>query len=130
MKKTHIIRTLLVMALAIITSQFTFAQRGQIDPEKRAERVSSDLKQALTLDDATTKKIYDLELTRTQEVMKIREASAGNREALRESMKGINEKFQTSIKGIFTEDQFKKYQEWQATQREKRKQDGKGNRKQ
>jgi Spy/CpxP family protein refolding chaperone len=127
MKKTHIIRTILVMALAM-ASQLTFAQRGQMDPEKRAERVSADLKQALTLDDATTKKVYDLELVRTQEAKKLREANAGDREAMRESMKGINEKFQTSIKGIFTEEQFKKYQEWQAAEREKRGQRGGGNR--
>ena len=127
MKKTHIIRTILVMAFAM-ASQLTFAQRGQMDPEKRAERVSADLKQALTLDDATTKKVYDLELVRTQEAKKLREANAGDREAMRESMKGINEKFQTSIKGIFTEEQFKKYQEWQAAEREKRGQRGGGNR--
>ena len=127
MKKTHIIRTLLVMALAT-ASQFAFAQRGQMDPEKRAERVSADLKQALTLDDATTKKIYDLELARTQEAMKIREANAGDREAMRESMKGVTEKFQTSMKGVLTEEQFKKYREWQAAEREKRGQRGGGNR--
>ena len=127
MKKTHIIRTILVLALAI-GSQFTFAQREPMDPVKRAERVSADLKQALTLDDATTKKIYDLELARTQEAMKIREANAGDREAMRESMKGITEKFQTSIKGVLTEEQLKKYQEWQAAEREKRGQRGGGNR--
>ncbi len=127
MKKTHIIRTVFVLALAIC-AQLTFAQRGQMDPEKRAERVSADLKQALTLDDATTKKIYDLELARTQEAVKIRDKNAGDRDAMRESMKGVNEKFQTSIKGILTEDQFKKYQDWQAAEREKRGPRGGGNR--
>ncbi len=127
MKKTHIIRTIFVVVLAI-GAQLSFAQREPMDPQKRAERVSADLKQALTLDDATTKKIYDLELGRTQEVMKIRETNAGDREAMRESMKGINEKFQTSLKGILSEDQIKKYQEWQAAEREKRGPRGGGNR--
>lgn len=119
MKKTTIIRTIFVMALAL-GAQLSFAQRGPVDPQKRAERVSADLKQALTLDDATTKKIYELELARTQEAQKLRETNAGDREAMRESMKGINEKFQTSLKGILSEDQFKKYREWQAEEREKR----------
>lgn len=127
MKKTHLIRAFFVMALAIC-AQLTFAQREPMDPVKRAERVSADLKQALTLDDATTKKIYDLELARTQEAQKIREKNAGDREAMRESMKGVNEKFQTSLKGILNEEQFKKYQEWQAAEREKRGPRGGGNR--
>jgi hypothetical protein len=127
MKKTHIIRTFFVMALAIC-AQLTFAQREPMDPVKRAERISTDLKQALTLDDATTKKVYDLELARIQEAQKIREKSADDREAMRESMKGVNEKFQTNLKGILNEEQFKKYQEWQAAEREKRGPRGGGNR--
>jgi hypothetical protein len=127
MKKTNIIRTIFVVALAL-GAQFSFAQREPMDPEKRAERVSANLKQALTLDDATTKKIYDLELARTQEAQKIRETNAGDREAMRESMKGVNDKFQTSLKGILNEEQFKKYQEWQAAEREKRGPRGGGNR--
>ncbi|MEI7581121.1 hypothetical protein [Runella sp.] len=127
MKKTHIIRTFFVMALAIY-AQLTFAQREPMDPVKRAERVSADLKQALTLDDATTKKVYDLELSRTQEAQKIREKNADDRDAMRESMKGVNEKFQTSIKAVLTEEQFKKYQEWQTAEREKRGPRGGGNR--
>jgi hypothetical protein len=127
MKKIHIIRTFFVMALAIC-AQLAFAQREPMDPVKRAERVSADLKQALTLDDATTKKIYDLELARMQEAQKIREKSADDRDAMRESMKGVNEKFQTSLKGILTDEQFKKYREWQAAEREKRGPRGGGNR--
>ncbi len=127
MKKTNIIRTIFVVALAL-GAQFSFAQREPMDPQKRAERVSANLKQALTLDDPTTKKIYDLELARTQEAQKIRESNAGDREAMRESMKGVNDKFQTSLKGILNEDQFKKYQEWQAAEREKRGPRGGGNR--
>ncbi|MFN8349739.1 MAG: hypothetical protein U0X91_32365 [Spirosomataceae bacterium] len=127
MKKTHIVRTFLVMALAIC-AQLTFAQREPMDPVKRAERVSADLKQALTLDDATAKKVYDLELARIQEAVKIRESNAGDREAMRESMKSVNEKFLAGMKSVLNDDQFKKFQEWQAAEREKRGQRGGGNR--
>lgn len=127
MKKTHIVRAFLAMALAICT-QLTFAQRGPADPVKRAERISADLKQALILDDATSKKVYALELARIQEAVKIREANAGDREAMRESMKSVNEKFLVGMKSTLNEDQFKKYQEWQAAEREKRGQRGGGNR--
>jgi hypothetical protein len=67
-------------------------------------------------------------LARIQEAQKIREKSADDREAMRESMKGVNEKFQTNLKGILNEEQFKKYQEWQAAEREKRGPRGGGNR--
>jgi Spy/CpxP family protein refolding chaperone len=130
--KKQIIFTVLVLLMAFVG----YAQDGgggqgrgggMADPVKRAERQSASIKEALALDDATTKKIYDIELAMGQAQAKARETAAGDRDAMREAMKPVNEKYQADLKAILTPEQQEKLKAFKEEQRAKRGNGGPGN---
>lgn len=77
------------------------------DPATRAQRMTDRMKQQLGLDDATTKKVYDVTLARAQKVDAIQKGSDDNR-TKSQALKANADDYKAKLKAILTPDQFAK----------------------
>lgn len=98
--------------------------RGQryqaTDPATRAKRQTDRITQSLSLDEATSKKLYDINLARAQkaeEVMKGSDPSNTKAKAIRE----YNAEYKTKLQGILTPEQMAKVEEMQSQQQGRRR---------
>lgn len=78
------------------------------DPTVRAQKMSDRMKQQLGLDEATSKKVYDVVLARAQKVDAIQKSSDDNRTKAKE-LKANADDFKSKLKEVLTPDQFSKF---------------------
>lgn len=79
------------------------------DPTTRAQRMAGQMTKQLGLDEATSKKVYDLTLARAQKVDAIQKSTDDNK-AKGQALKANADDFKTKLKGILTPDQFTKFE--------------------
>lgn len=77
------------------------------DPATRARKMTDRMTQQLGLDQATSKKVYDLALERAQKVDAIQKSSDDNRTKAN-ALKTNADDFKAKLKGVLTPDQFAK----------------------
>lgn len=122
MKKLGILLVILVFA-----STVSMAQRGgqNFDPETRAKSQTEQLKKTLDLDKDQEKKVYELNLEagkKFAEMRKDMQGGGGDREGMREKFRTMREKNNNEMKKVLSDDQYKKYLNYQKEQMEKRRQ--------
>lgn len=115
--------TLILASFCMLFSLNMMAQQrggGNFNFEERMKQQIESLKKELALNDKQVQEVTDLlkeSGKKTQEVMK---NSQGNREQMREKMTKMREEENASMKKILTEEQFKKYTDYQKKQQEER----------
>lgn len=115
MRKFGVILLPLVM-IALIG----MAQPGQrnIEPEDLAKRQTTQIKEAVNLDQDQEKQVYDLNLETGKKMRTLRdEMQGGGFEGAREKMGEIREEQNKKMKEILSESQWEKYEKYQEERR-------------
>lgn len=79
------------------------------DPTTRAQKMTDHMTKQLGLDDATSKKVYDIALARAQKVDAIQKSTDDNKTKAKE-LKANADEFKGQLKSILTPDQFAKFE--------------------
>ncbi|QIP11211.1 DUF4890 domain-containing protein [Spirosoma aureum] len=79
------------------------------DPTTRARKMTDRMTQQLGLDEATSKKIYDITLARAEKVDAIQKSSDDNKTKA-EALKANADDFKSKLQSILTPDQFTKFE--------------------
>lgn len=114
------VKAIFVIAVMIVLSLAanSYAQMGGgMNPQERMKRTLEELKTRLTLTDAQFAKADTILQVQTAEMMKIRESSGGDREAMRSAIMDLRAKTDKQIEAILTDEQkveYKKLQEERA----------------
>ncbi|MBD2701037.1 DUF4890 domain-containing protein [Spirosoma sp. BT702] len=80
-----------------------------VDPATRAQRMTDRMTKQLSLDEATSKKVYDLVLARAEKMDAIQKNS-DDRKTKMQAMKAGTEAFQADLKKVLTAEQFAKFE--------------------
>lgn len=80
------------------------------DPATRAQKMTNRLTKQLGLDDATSKKVYDVALARDQAIDAIQTGSDDNKTKAKK-LKANADDFKSKLQSILTPDQFAKFQQ-------------------
>lgn len=125
-------RTLLLLALVIVMSQWAMAQGqgGQRpNPAEMVKREKAMILEKITSLSDDQKLILDQVYTDYENsITKLREESSGNREGMREKMQAIRATKEEALQGLLNEEQNEQYAELKKSRREGRGQ-GQGQRK-
>ena len=114
------VKAIFAIAVMFVLSQAanSYAQMGGgMNPQERMKRTLDELKTRLTLTDAQFAKADTIMQAQTAEMMKIRESSGGDREAMRSAIMDLRVKTDKQIEAILTDEQkveYKKLQEERA----------------
>ncbi|QMW02760.1 DUF4890 domain-containing protein [Spirosoma foliorum] len=84
-------------------------QHQAADPTVRAQRMTDQMTKQLGLDEATSKKVYDVALARAQKVDAIQKGTDDNK-AKNQALQANAEDFKSKLKGVLTPDQFTKFE--------------------
>lgn len=79
------------------------------DPATRAQRMTDQLTKQLNLDEATSKKVYDLALARDQQIDAIQKSTDDNK-TKDTKLKANADDFKAKMQGVLTADQFQQFQ--------------------
>lgn len=82
------------------------------DPATRAQRQSARMAKMLNLDEATSKKVYDADLARTQKVDEIMKGSDDNK-TKQKALKANADEYKAKLQTILTPDQLTKIEQMQ-----------------
>lgn len=94
--------------------------RGNFNPEELVDRQMTEMKETLDLSGKQEKQMRELMLENFDNMSKMREKSGGDREAIREQMQQLREEQNNKIKEILTEEQWEKYEAFEAERRSRR----------
>lgn len=79
------------------------------DPATRAQKMTDRMTRQLELDQATSKKVYDVLLERAEKVYAIQKGSDGNKTKA-QALKANADDFKSKMKSILTPDQYTKFE--------------------
>jgi periplasmic protein CpxP/Spy len=105
-------KLMMVLSMVITFSTFALAQRGgggDMDPAKRAERMSSKMKEELKLSDDQYAKVLKVYTERMSKAQNDRKEMQEKRKELMDERKAEREEVEASLKEILTEEQFEKF---------------------
>jgi Spy/CpxP family protein refolding chaperone len=106
-------KLMMVLSMVITFSTFALAQRGggggDMDPTKRAERMSSKMKEELKLSDDQYAKVLKVYTERMTKAQNERKEMQDKRKELMDERKAEREEVEASLKEILTEEQFEKF---------------------
>lgn len=122
MKKVLIICGLLFSVITFAKAQD--GERKMPTPEERAERSATQLTKKLNLTEDQKSKVKTIFLDQASAMMKAREESKGDREAVMAKMKTINDANDVKINALLNDEQKKAFAEWQAERKENMKNRG------
>ena len=130
MKKIILAAFALVFSMSIFAQQPQRGERREFKPEEMATLQADRMKKDLDLNEEQYKALYNFYLKRGEEMKKERakfqEGQQIDREALRAEMAKRQEAQNAELKKILTEEQYKKYEELQKKEQERRRQAGPG----
>ncbi|WP_215226607.1 DUF4890 domain-containing protein [Echinicola shivajiensis] len=116
---------LAILTATVLQSEAQQRQgRGEMDPEKMAERVAGHMEKELELSEDQKKEVYALFLESSKKRMEMRNQEKEEREAAREQMKADREAQQAKLKEILSEEQFAKWEEMQKKMQERMRERG------
>ena len=101
-------------------------ERPSMDPVKRAEKQTAMMTEQLTLSEAQSVKVQEINLKYAEKSKAMREANtSGDRTAMREQMTALRTAQDAELKTMLTSDQWAAWEKIQAEQRENRGEWGK-----
>lgn len=110
MRTTIKIFTLSLLFLAGLTINLN-AQPGNwnADPEQRATQQTAQMTEKLSLSEAQSAKVKEINLKFANKMKEAREKSAGDREAMRGAIGTIRQEQDTELQTVLTEEQWKQW---------------------
>lgn len=130
MKKFIFAAFALIFSMSIFAQQPQRGERREFKPEEAATFQADRMKKELALNEEQYKALYNFYLKRNEEMKKERakfqEGQQIDREALRAEMVKRQEAQNAEFKKILTPEQYKKYEEMQKREQERRRQGGHG----
>ena len=115
MKKKKSLAIGLLLILIAFTSANVFSQQNEKakkTPEERATKMTDRMKKNLSLSDEQYKQVYNLFLSKAQEMKSNKEKFIGMDKEARKQMKMTNrEEFKKQLSGILNPDQMKKFED-------------------
>jgi hypothetical protein len=108
-----------IMLLIVVAGFFSlqaYAQRGQISPEQRTQRLTD----SLHLTAAESLKVVQIYMEMDQERKTLLGSDAGDRDSRMEAMRNLMAKTDAKIEDVLTPDQKIKYQELKKFRRQRR----------
>ena len=128
MKKVLIICGLLLSVMTFANAQDAPKQggRGMGTPEERAQRTTDQLTKQLTLNEDQKAKVKTLYLEQATNMVKVREESKGDREAMMAKMKTSNEETDKKVEALLNDDQKKAFATWKEERMKRRGQGRQG----
>jgi periplasmic protein CpxP/Spy len=123
----NVLKILFLLSFSAIVQSNLFAQgmggNREMDPAKRAEQQTANMKEVLALSDAQVVKVQEINL----KYSKIRQEAfnanqGGDFTAMREKMNQMQEEQNKEFKGVMTAEQYDKWTKYQEEQRKLREQ--------
>lgn len=115
-------------ALLLLTAAALQAQPGggpgRMSPEQRAEQQTTNMTEQLSLSEAQSTKVGEINLKYAQKMKALRTSADGDRDAMRAAMGTIRQEQDAELQTVLTQDQWKK---WDAYRQEQRANWGGGN---
>ncbi|MCC6462614.1 MAG: DUF4890 domain-containing protein [Saprospiraceae bacterium] len=115
-------------ALLLLTAAALQAQPGggpgRMSPEQRAEQQTTNMTEQLSLSEAQSSKVGEINLKYAQKMKELRASADGDRDAMRAAMGTIRQEQDAELQTVLTQDQWKK---WDAYRQEQRANLGGGN---
>jgi hypothetical protein len=115
MKKT--VQFLLALAIISLSAISAYAQppgagdrMGRMDPEQRAERQASMMKDSLQLTDDLTAEVKAVLLVYTKKMQEARQSSQGDWSAMRGTMQTLREEQDEELQALLTAEQWTKWE--------------------
>ena len=108
MKHTLIPLVLVLVGLLVVSNSALQAQGMRLTPKDRAD----SLKARLSLTDKQTEQVVKIYEEQQLDFEKVRNASAGDREAMRAAMPKIVQKSDEKIEKLLDKEQLKKYEQF------------------
>lgn len=100
-----------------------FAQKTA---EQRAEHRSQNLAKNVGLSADQTKKVYDIHLNTIKQIEVIKQEPKGKKGGHGGKIKQLNKERNTQVLAVFTPEQKTKYDQWQASKKDKKANKGNG----
>ncbi len=122
MKKVLIICGLLISVMTFANAQDAPKQggRGMGTPEERAQRTTAQLTKQLSLNEDQQAKVKTIYLEQATNMMKVREESKGDRDAMMAKMKAANEDTNKKVEALLNDDQKKAFATWKEERMKRR----------
>lgn len=122
MKKVLIICGLLLSVMTFANAQDAPKQggRGMGTPEERAQRTTEQLTKHLNLTEDQKVKVKAIYLEQATNMMKVREESKGDRDAMMAKMKTVGEETDKKVEALLNDDQKKAYATWKEERMKRR----------
>lgn len=93
-------RMFLLLCLFCLTGQLVMAQKPEgrnVDPEVRAERQTKQMTEKLSLSEAQSSKVGDINLATAQKMKAARVEAKGDREQMKATMTSIRDEHKTAL---------------------------------
>lgn len=115
-----------LLSLLLLLSITAFGQRRAMDPQKMAERQTTQLQEHLTakgfaLSEESLEEVKELNIKYAEKMNALRDENTGDRMAMREAGRALEEEKRKELKKLLSKDQFKAYKAWTAERMEQRK---------
>lgn len=102
----------LKLLLAVAALIMSLGMNAQAKPEKKAQKFTDEMTQVLSLNEADSKSIYEIQLVRFKESQKIESEFADNPEGEKEKMKALGNKVFNEVKKVLGEERQKKWKDY------------------
>ena len=112
---------LFLMSTNLLIAQGPNRSRN-MDPEQTAERQTANMTEQLSLSEAQTEKVGEVNLFYAKKLKEARDKANGDRSQMRETMRAMRTELSTEIKKYLTEEQFPELgKRWRRKQRQRRR---------
>lgn len=124
--KKHVVHLLqqALVALFLVAGIGLYAQPGgggrDMNPEKRAEQQTAQMKEQLGLSDAQTAKVQEINLKYAKQAQEAREKADGDWEAARGKMAAMRQEQDKELQTVVTQEQWQKWTTFREEQRANR----------
>ena len=120
----NIIQSLLCLLFVAGSIAAVQAQPGRggmgMDPEKRAEQQTAAMTEKLSLSEAQSAKVKEINLKYAQKAKEMRDNASGDREAMRASMVAMRQEQEKELQTVLTEEQWQQWLKIREEQKENR----------
>ncbi|HBS85852.1 MAG: hypothetical protein A2W91_09145 [Bacteroidetes bacterium GWF2_38_335] len=100
---------------------YSYSQKSDKTPEQKAENTSKTMGEKLGLTKDQISKVYTACLTKHKAIEAAKEKYADDEETKKLKEKEAKKAYDTALKGILTPEQYKKWKDYQDSQKKKKK---------
>jgi len=99
------------LLLALLTFVFSIGVNAQVNPQKKAKKITDEMTEVLSLDKKESKAVYKIQLDRFKEGQSIRKEYADQPEIKKEKLKELGSKVYNQLKKTLGAERLKKWKD-------------------